>query len=86
LKVVGALPDVVAYVGKINRQKGVLGTSARFSDPPLRDEDHVQIDIYEKKGDKKIVYDTFDVSISSQTVVKRGRKIKTAGEASGKSR
>jgi hypothetical protein len=76
LKIVGALPDVVAYVRKINGKKGALGTSARFPPPPLRSEDCVEVDVYEKKGTTKILYDTFDVNVTSKTVVRRGRKVK----------
>ncbi len=86
LKIVGSLPDVVTYVDKLNKRKGVLGTSARFPEPPLRDADHVEIDVYEKKGNKKVIYDTFDVSVSSKTVVKRGKKIKPVDAALSTSR
>jgi hypothetical protein len=86
LKIVGALPDVVGYVEELRRHKGTLGTSARFPAPPLRTPDYVEIDIYEKKGEKEIVYDTFDVNVASATVVKRGKKIKPAGAASNTSR
>ena len=58
----------------LNKRKGVLGTSARFPEPPLRSADYVEIDVYEKKGEKKVVYDTFDVNVASKTVVKRGRE------------
>lgn len=76
LKIVGALPDVIDYVHTLQKKNGMLGTTARFAAPSLKSEDALEIDVYEKKGSRKIIYDTFEVDLTSKTIVKRHRKVK----------
>jgi hypothetical protein len=84
LKIIGALPDVVGYVQDLKKHNRVLGTSADIEH--RRAPDIIDVEVYEKRGSKKIIYDTFTVNVASQTIVKRGRNVKPSGAASNTSR
>jgi hypothetical protein len=85
LQVVGKLTDVVGYVAALKKRNATLGTTALASKLEPANPDLVDIEIYEKRGEDRLVYDRFSVNVASKTVVKRGRNVKRGG-VSGTSR
>jgi hypothetical protein len=76
LKMVGALPDVLAHVKELEKRKVSFKTRVEaLSDVPQMERVRVKI----LEGKKESVWDEIDVDLMKQEIVKRKRKVKSAG-------
>jgi hypothetical protein len=82
LRVVGALPDVNAFVKELEERKGSLGTRV----DPGANKKEVRVTVFEQAGEAEKVYDVFTVDVDAGTVTHRERTIKAAKTGKSSSR
>jgi len=75
LKIAGGLPDVIAFVEGLKKSNRSLGTRVRSKSPETKGRIY-QVTLFEKKKGKEILYDTIEIDIVRNTVIKRKLKKK----------
>lgn len=73
LKIVGKLPDVIAFVAGLNKNGRTLGTRVE-SAPFATGSRQCRVLLFEKRKNKELMYDVIDVDLTGGNVIRRERR------------